>query len=246
MFGAEEMKERAALHALEFVADGMRLGLGTGSTAAKFVDALGAQVRDGLRVIGVPTSDATAEQARRLGIPLASLDEYPRLDLTVDGADEFDDQLRLIKGGGAALLREKIVATASDRMVVIADSSKWVERLGAFPLPIEIVRFGMKSTMTMIQALAAEAGCKGEIRVRLRGGEPVLTDNGNLIVDCAFGEIPEPEVLSYALARAPGIVEHGLFIGLADAVIVADPREVRVLGGSDVRKSRATRRPAQS
>lgn len=231
MLSAEEMKERAALHALEFVTDGMRLGLGTGSTAAKFVDALAEQVRDGLRVIAVPTSAATMQQAKRLGIPLTTLDEFPRLDLTVDGADEFDDQLRLIKGGGGALLREKIVATASDRMIVITDSSKWVDQLGAFPLPVEIVRFGMKATIAMVQALAAEAGCRGEVRVRMRSGEPVLTDNGNLILDCAFGAIPEPEVLAYALARVPGVVEHGLFIGLADAVIVADGDEVRVLGG---------------
>lgn len=232
MASAEEMKERAALHALEFVTSGMKLGLGTGSTAAKFVAALGQRVRDGLRIVAVPTSEATREQAAALDIPLATLDELPRLDLAIDGADEFDDKLRLIKGGGGALLREKIVATASDRMVVITDSSKWVDQLGRFPLPIEAVRFGLTATIAMVKALAEEAGCRGEIRLRERNGQPFVTDSGNVILDCRFGRIAEPEVLAYALARIPGVVEHGLFIGIADAVIVADGDGVRVLAGN--------------
>ena len=170
----------------------------------------------------MPTSEATRAQAERLGIPLTTLDDTPHLHLTVDGADEIDDQLRLIKGGGGALLREKIVATASDQMVVIADDSKLVRTLGAFPLPVEVVRFGFAATRRMVEAMAAQAGCKGPITQRLaKGGEPFLTDQGNFILDCAFGRIPEPEVLAFALKRVPGVVEHGLFLGVADMAIVA-------------------------
>jgi ribose 5-phosphate isomerase A len=218
----EDLKESAAQAALELVRDGMILGLGTGSTAAKFVDGLGAKISQGLKVRCVPTSEATRQQAARLGIPLTTLDETPHLDLTIDGADEIDDQLRLIKGGGGALLREKIVATASDRMVVIADYSKLVETLGKFPLPVEVVRFGLASTHRLVEAIAAETGCEGEIMLRKgKGGEPFLTDEGNLILDCAFGRIPDPEVLAFALKRVPGVVEHGLFLGVADLAIVA-------------------------
>jgi ribose 5-phosphate isomerase A len=220
----EDLKESAAQAALELVRDGMILGLGTGSTAAKFVDGLGGKISQGLTVRCVPTSEATRQQAARLGIPLTTLDEAPHLDLTVDGADEIDDQLRLIKGGGGALLREKIVATASDRMVVIADDSKLVETLGKFPLPVEVVRFGLASTHRLVEAIAAETGCEGEITLRKgEGGEPFLTDEGNLILDCAFGRIPDPEVLAFALKRVPGVVEHGLFLGVADLAIVAAP-----------------------
>ena len=226
----EELKESAALRALDLVEDGMRLGLGTGSTAAHFVEALGLKVAQGLKVLCVPTSEATRVQAEKLGIPLTTLDETPKLHLTVDGADEIDDRLRLIKGGGGALLREKIVATASDRMVVIADESKLVETLGHFPLPVEVVRFGFTSTLRLVEAIAAEAGCQGEIRLRPGHGEaPFVTDQGNLIIDCAFGLIPEPEVLAFALKRVPGVVEHGLFLGLADLAIVAGSGGVRVL-----------------
>ena len=156
MLKTEDLKESAARAALDLVEDGMQLGLGTGSTAARFVDALGERVAQGLRVVCVPTSEVTRVQAEGLGIPLTTLDETPRLDLTVDGADEIDDQLRLIKGGGGALLREKIVATASDRMVVIADGSKVVPTLGAYPLPVEVVRFGLLATMRLIEAIAVE------------------------------------------------------------------------------------------
>jgi ribose 5-phosphate isomerase A len=227
---ADQLKEEAARAALDLVEDGMRIGLGTGSTAARFVAALGERVASGLRVTCVPTSEATRLQAERLGIPLTTLDETPELNLTVDGADEIDADLRLIKGGGGALLREKIVATASDRMVVIADESKLVQTLGAFPLPVEVVRFGLLATMRLIEAISVEAGCHGEIRLRPGVGDaPFVTDQGNLIVDCAFGAILEPEVLAFALKRVPGVVEHGLFLGLADLAIVAGSGGIRLL-----------------
>jgi ribose 5-phosphate isomerase A len=227
---ADDLKVAAALRALDLVQDGMRLGLGSGSTAARFVEALAPKVALGLQVICVPTSEATRALAERLRIPLTTLDETPHLNLTVDGADEIDDQLRLIKGGGGALLREKIVATASDRMVVIADASKVVATLGKFPLPVEVVRFGLKATLRLVEAMAAEAGCQGEISLRqASNGEPFVTDQGNVILDCAFGHIPEPEVLAFALKRVPGVVEHGLFLGVADLAIVAEPGGVRLL-----------------
>jgi ribose 5-phosphate isomerase A len=222
-------KAAAAKAAIDLVKQGMRLGLGTGTTAAPFVEEVGARVRDGLDVICVPTSEATHAHATALNIPMTTLDETPHLDLTVDGADEIDDQLRLIKGGGGALLREKIVATASERMVVIADDSKLSKTLGSHPLPIEVVRFGLNPTMLLIQALAAEAGCEGEIRLRPgEGDRPFVTDQGNLIVDCVFPKIAEPEVLAFALTRVPGVVEHGLFLGLCDMAIVAGARGVKV------------------
>lgn len=220
-------KQQAAERALTHVRDGMRLGLGTGSTAARFVDLVGARVKAGLKVLCVPTSEATRAQAERLGIPLTTLEATPHLDLTVDGADELDDRLRLIKGGGGALLREKIVATASDRMVVIADHTKRVATLGAFPLPVEVVRFGLAATRRMVETLAAEAGCRGAIELRLaKDGQPFTTDNGNHILDCRFGRIGEPERLDAALKRVPGVVENGLFLGIADLAIVAGPDRV--------------------
>jgi ribose 5-phosphate isomerase A len=223
-------KSSAAQAAVELVKPGMRLGLGTGSTAYHFVEAVGVLVRNGLDVTCVPTSEATRSHAEKLRIPLSSLDETPQLDLTVDGADELDDQLRLIKGGGGALLREKIVATASDRMVVIADASKVSETLGSHPLPVEVVRFGLRATMRLVEALAAEAGCEGDIRLRSGQGDlPFVTDQGNLIVDCAFHKISEPEVLAFALKRVPGVVEHGLFLGLADLAIIAGPGGVKAM-----------------
>lgn len=226
----DDLKQKAALAALDLVEEGMRLGLGTGSTAARFVNALGRRVASGLKVLCVPTSEATRTQAERLGIPLTTLDETPELDLTVDGADEIDPELRMIKGGGGALLREKIVATASSRMVVIADEGKFVKTLGKFPLPVEVVRFGLLATIRLIKALAAQAGCEGEIKLRTAQGDaPFITDQGNLIVDCAFGAIPEPEVLAFALNRVPGVVEHGMFLGLADLAIVAGSGGVKTL-----------------
>lgn len=224
---ADAWKQQAAERAITLVEDGMTLGLGTGSTAAKFVDLVGRRVKEGLKVRCVPTSEATRAQAGRLGIPLATLDDEPYLDLTVDGADELDADLRLIKGGGGALLREKIVATASARMVVVADVSKQVTTLGKFPLPVEVVKFGLAATRGMIQALAYDAGCEGEITLRNGpGGQPFLTDSGNLILDCAFGRIDDPEALDEALRLIPGVVENGLFLGIADAAIVAGPNGV--------------------
>ncbi|MGH6736602.1 MAG: ribose-5-phosphate isomerase RpiA [Methyloceanibacter sp.] len=226
----DDLKAEAARAAVELVKPRMRLGLGTGSTAYHFVEAVGELVANGLEVLCVPTSEATRAHAEKLHIPLSTLDETPQLDLTVDGADEIDDQLRLIKGGGGALLREKIVATASARMVVIADDSKLSETLGSHPLPVEVVRFGLAATMRLIEALSAEAGCEGEIRLRPGQGDlPFVTDQGNLIVDCAFHAIPEPEVLAFALKRVPGVVEHGLFLGLADLAIVAGSDGVKAI-----------------
>ena len=227
---SDALKLAAAERALQFVEPKMRLGLGTGSTAAKFVELLGARVRDGLEIIAVPTSEATRAQAAALGIPLSTLDETPLLDLTIDGADELDEELRLIKGGGGALLREKIVAAASDRMIVIADATKHVVTLGAFPLPIEIVRFDATATRNMIEMLAGDVGCHGKITVRqLKDGTPFLTDGGNLIVDCAFGRIDDPEGLDDMLKVVPGVVENGLFLGLADAAILAGPNGIEVI-----------------
>ena len=230
MTTADQYKRQAAEHAIALVDDGMALGLGTGSTAAHFVDLLGRRVKEGLKVACVPTSEATRAQAERLSIPLIDLDRQPALDLTIDGADEIDPELRLIKGGGGALLREKIVAMASGRMVVIADHSKRVATLGAFPLPVEIVRFGATTTRNLIEALAAEAGCTGEMVLRVQpDGQPFVTDGGHLILDCAFGRIADPEALDEALKLVPGVVESGLFLGVADAAIVAGPDGVVVL-----------------
>ena len=228
----KQMKRAAAERALEYVDDGMILGLGTGSTAAEFVDLLGGKVADGLKVTAVATSEATLSQALSLGIAMGTLDDHPFIDLTVDGADEFDDQLRLIKGGGGALLREKIVASASEQVVIIADKSKRVTRLGAFALPVEVVPFGLTVTQNMIRELSDEVGLTGEIAVRQRkDGAPFQTDGGNLIIDCAFGEIPDPEELADLLPFIPGVVDHGLFIGLADVAVVGGEDGVTVLEG---------------
>jgi ribose 5-phosphate isomerase A len=226
-------KALAAERALELVEHGMKLGLGTGSTAAKFVELLARKVKSGLEVLCVPTSEDTRLLAERLGIPLTTLDEHPELDLTVDGADELDSALRLIKGGGGALLREKIVAMASDRMVVIADQTKLVKTLGKFPLPVEIVRFGAKATLNMIADAAYDANCEGEIALRRMNGEFFITDSGNYIADCAFGEIGEPEALGDVLEMIPGVVEHGLFIGIADMAIVARPTGVQLIEAAE-------------
>lgn len=219
----ESPKRRVAARALAFVEDGMRLGLGTGSTAKLFVDLLAERVRDGLDVVGVPTSERTRLQAESLGIRLATLDDLPELDLTVDGADEFDGDLRLIKGGGGALLREKIVAAASARMIVIADASKRVARLGGFPLPVEVNAFGLASTWRKVERAGEAVGARGVVALRRRpDGTPYLTDGGHLILDCRFDPIPDPEALADRLVAIPGVVEHGLFIGLASAVVTDD------------------------
>ncbi len=227
---ADDYKRAAAARALEFIEPGMKLGLGTGSTAAHFVALLGEKVKAGFEVVCVPTSEATAAQARALGIKLTTLDEEPILDVTVDGTDEIDGDLRLIKGGGGALLREKIVAVSSDRLIVIADAEKRVAMLGAFPLPVEVVRFGLASTRQMIEALASDIGCEGPLTLRLKAdGQPFVTDNGNVILDCAFGRLPDPEALDDVLRQIPGVVENGLFLGICDTAILAGPDGVEVL-----------------
>jgi ribose 5-phosphate isomerase A len=227
--GRDRRKLEAAERALELVKPRMKLGLGSGSTARHFVDLVGKRVAEGLDIRCVATSEATEAQAKALGIPLASLDELLELDLTVDGADEIDPKLRLIKGGGGALLREKIVASASKRMVVIADSTKLVQRLGAFALPIEVVPFGLAATRGHIERVFARLGLAGPIRLR-GDSSPFVTDGGHYILDCSLGAIAEPEQLSQMLSPIPGVVEHGLFIGLARAAIIAGAEGVGVLG----------------
>ncbi len=224
------LKSEAARAALAHVEDGMRLGIGTGSTAEEFVKLLAERVDQGLKVVGVPTSERTAALCVQLGVPLSSLDELPELDLTIDGADEVDAELSLIKGGGGALLREKIVAAASRRMIVIADRSKRVATLGAFPLPIEVNRFGLKASELAISRAAANLGLSGPLTVRTRGGAPFVTDGGHFIIDASFGRIPDPRALSSALHTIPGVVEHGLFLGMASAAILAGPQGIEVLG----------------
>ncbi len=226
----ETQKGAAAERSLDFVRPGMRLGLGTGSTAAHFINLLGERVRAGLKIVAVPTSEATRAQAERLGIALTTLDETPQLDLTVDGADEIAPDLTLIKGGGGALLREKIVASASARMVVIADQSKWVEVLGRFALPVEIVPFGATATQRAVEAAAAAAGCPGPAPLRKTpSGHAFVTDGGHWLIDAQLQRIGDPQGLAARLAAVPGVVEHGLFIGLAGAAIVAGPSGVRVV-----------------
>ncbi|MCO5730010.1 ribose-5-phosphate isomerase RpiA [Rhizobium sp. SSA_523] len=226
---AREMKVKAAEAALQYVEDGMRLGIGTGSTAEEFVRLLGEKVAEGLKVEGVPTSERTARLCLELGVPLRSLDELPELDLAIDGADEVDAGLRLIKGGGGALLREKIVASASARMIVIADESKVVETLGRFPLPIEINAFGMATTRIAIERLASRLGLTGDIKLRKSEDGAFTTDGGHHIYDAFFGRIPDAEALSNQLNSIPGVVEHGLFINMASFAIIAGPAGARTL-----------------
>jgi ribose 5-phosphate isomerase A len=226
----EAQKRAAAERALAFVQPGMRLGLGTGSTASYFVELLGERVRAGLAVSGVPTSEATRALAERVGIALTTLDETPELDLVVDGADEIAPDLTLIKGGGGALLREKIVAAASARMIVIADESKLVDTLGRFPLPIEIVSFGATVTRRAIEAAAADMGCPGSAPLRqAKNGHAFVTDGGHWLIDAQLQQIADPRALAVRLSAIPGVVEHGLFIGLASIAIIAGPAGVRIL-----------------
>ena len=225
---SEAFKREAAAGALQFVRPGMRLGLGTGSTAKHFVVLLGEKVRAGLDVIAVPTSEATRAQAEGLGIKLTTLDDTPALDLTVDGADEIGPELALIKGGGGALLREKIVAAASARMVVIADDSKVVDVLGAFPLPIEVVPFGLAATRAAVER-AVGAGADAVTLRTGKDGLAFVTDGGHFILDAALKRIADPPLLAARLAAIPGVVEHGLFIGLAQTAVVAGPNGRRVI-----------------
>lgn len=226
----EAQKRQAAARALDWVKPGMKLGLGTGSTAKHFVELLAERVRAGLDVIGVPTSEVTRADAARLGIKLTTLEEVPVLDVTVDGADEIAPDLSLIKGGGGALLREKIVAGASACMVVIADASKWVPALGRFRLPIEVVPFGLAATRRRVEAALAAAGCPGAAELRrTKDGHVFVTDGGHWILDAASGRIADPRALGERLLAIPGVVEHGLFIGMAQAAILAGLDGIRVV-----------------
>ena len=239
MTGADRAKRMAAEAAIGFVEPGMRLGLGTGSTAAFFVELLGDRVAAGLDVVGVPTSEQTAALATRLGIRLVALDEVDGLDLAVDGADEIDPELNLVKGGGGALLREKIVAGDAARFVVIADEGKARDHLGAFPLPIEVVTFGYGATLRRIGEAARTLGLEGLlVRRAAAGGGPFDTDQGNWIVDASFRQISNPRALAATLGSVPGIVEHGLFIDMASTIILSDGINVRRIERAD-----ATARP---
>src|SRR3954453_5635021 len=224
------LKRKAAARALERVSDGMKLGLGTGSTAKHFVELLGERVSAGLKVIGVPTSETTRADAERCGIPLTTLDDIDRLDLTVDGADEVDAALNLIKGGGGALLREKIVASASDRMIVIADDSKWVKTLGRFPLPGGVIPFGLSVTQRAMARAFADSGVSGQMVLRKGGdGHAFVTDGGHWIVDAHLGQITDAPRLAGLLNSIPGVVEHGLFIGLVSTIVLAGAQGIRVV-----------------
>jgi ribose 5-phosphate isomerase A len=217
----DQEKEAAARASLRFVKDGQVVGLGTGSTAAFFIQLLGEEVKKGLHVRGIPTSVRSRDQAVSLGIPLTTLDDCQQIDVTVDGADEVDPQLRLIKGGGGALLREKIVASATTLQVIVADASKQVPVLGKFPLPVEVVKFAQALVARKIEALGAQVVLRSAA-----DGTPYLTDENNYILDCHFGQIPDADGLARRLANIPGVVEHGLFIGLASVVLIAKGREV--------------------
>ena len=224
------LKRAAAAKALEYVQDGMKLGLGSGSTAEIFVEMLAPRVRGGEKLLCVPTSEQTAALARKLGITLAGLDDLAPVDLTIDGADEADRDLNLIKGGGGRLLREKLVAAASRKMIVIADETKLVPRLGKYPLPIEIIEFGHKSTvLRMTAALKAIGYDNPPMTLRVKNGEVFKTDSGNVIYDCAFASIANAGKLAAAIHAVPGVVEHGLFTGMATTLLIAADGEIEVI-----------------
>ncbi|KIC07501.1 ribose 5-phosphate isomerase [Leisingera sp. ANG-M1] len=239
----DKAKFVAAKRAAELVEDGMRVGLGTGSTAAWLVRCLGEMVnRDGLRITAVPTSSRTAALARDVGINVVSLDEVKWLDMTIDGADEFDADLNLIKGGGGAHLQEKIVATASDQMVVIADASKSVERLGAFPLPVEVLPFGWQSSQALLEETLVSMDVMGRsTTLRMNGDAPFVTDEGNYILDLHLNRIGNCRQLALVLNQIPGVVENGLFIDICDTVVIGygDGRvEVRDINEGTVEKDK--------
>ena len=217
----DQEKEAAARASLQFVKDGQVVGLGTGSTAAYFIKLLAEQVKRGLRVRGIPTSLRSQELALSLGIPLTTLDECQEIAVTVDGADEVDPQLRLIKGGGGALLREKIVASATRQLIIVADASKQVPVLGKFPLPVEVIRFSQALVAKRIGALGADVQIRKGV-----DGKPYITDENNHILDCRFGKIPDADGLARKLSDMPGVVEHGLFIGMASVVLLARGSEI--------------------
>jgi ribose 5-phosphate isomerase A len=224
------LKKAVAAKALDYIADGMTLGLGSGTTAEVFLDLLAPRIKGGLKLTCVPTSERTAAYARKLGITMAGLDDLAPLDLTIDGADEADRGLNLIKGGGGMLLREKIVAASSRKMLVIADETKLVAQLGKYPLPVEVIAFGHKSTAMRLAAAFAALGY-GAVTMTLRQkeGADFVTDSGNLIYDCAFGKIADAPKLATAILAVPGVVEHGLFIDIATTLLIASPGEVEVI-----------------
>jgi len=239
----DKAKYVAARRAVDFVEDGMSVGLGTGSTAAWMVRCLGEMVRnDGMKITGVATSTRTADLAREVGITIKTLDEVRWLDLTIDGADEYDPNLNLIKGGGGALLQEKIVATASDQMVVIADATKQVDRLGAFPLPVEVIPFGWQTTKSLVEELLISMDVMGrDATLRMNGDHPYITDEGNHILDLHLGRIGNARQLSLVLNQVPGVVENGLFVDICDVVILgyADGRvETRNINEGTVEEDR--------
>jgi len=223
---ADTYKRAAAAKALDCVETGMRLGLGTGTTAEIFLELLAERIQAGLQITGTATSRRTEEKAQALGILLDDVDNLAPLDLAIDGADEADRELSLIKGGGGALLREKIVAASARRMIVIADSSKLVERLGRFPLPVEVTPFGHGTTAKRIRNAAASLGYENLVILQRNDFE---TDGGNLVYDCAFGAIRDPRLLAIALAVIPGVVDHGLFLNLASTLVIAGPDGVEVI-----------------
>jgi ribose 5-phosphate isomerase A len=224
------LKRAAAAKALEYVQDGMKLGLGSGTTAEIFMEMLAPKVRAGAKLLCVPTSERTAAHARKLGMTLSKLDDLAPLDITIDGTDEADRNLDLIKGGGGMLLHEKIVAASSRKMIVIADESKLVPRLGKFPLPVEVIPFGHKSTIARLSDCLAVLGHKNvAMTLRQKDGAPFRTDSGNLIYDCALTAIQNAGKLAAAVKSVPGVVEHGLFIGIATTLLIAGPGEVEVI-----------------
>jgi ribose 5-phosphate isomerase A len=240
---ADKAKLVAARRAVDFVEDGMRVGLGTGSTAAWMVRCLGEVVREeGMMITCVATSTRTAELAREVGLTVKRLEEVRWLDLTIDGADELDPDLNLVKGGGGALLHEKIVATASDRMIVIADHGKAVEQLGAFPLPVEVVPFGWQTTQALIEEMLSNLEVAGrDVVLRLDGAEPFRTDEGNLILDLHLRRIANPGQLSLVLNQIPGVVENGLFLDICDVAILGEPDgtvELRDMNAGTVERER--------
>lgn len=227
---ANALKRAAAARALGFVEHGMKLGLGTGSTADLFLELLAERVRAGLKIVGTPTSQRTADKAQALGIPIEQLDALGNLDLAIDGADEADRNLDLIKGGGGALLREKIVAASAARMIVIADESKLVDRLGAFPVPVETIPFGHVTTRARIREAAEVRGYRNLAPVlRMKDALPYRTDNGNYIYDCPFGPIKDASLLAAALSPIPGVVDHGLFVGMVSTLVIAGAGGVDVM-----------------
>ncbi len=229
-FMSDKLKKLAGEAATEFVKDGMKLGIGSGSTAEAFVRALAKKVDAGLSLTGVPTSERTRKLCEELSVPLSTLEDCPHLDLTIDGADEIDPELNLIKGGGGAHLREKIVAAASIDMIVIADDSKLVKQLGRFPLPIEVDPFGLNTSRRLIEELASRHGLSGPIEMRLTSnGTPFITDGGHRVFDASFGCIIDPKALALELNTIPGVVEHGIFTGLASRAIVTSEHGVRIV-----------------